>query len=172
GPIWRAVYFKDDIQGDRLFWVIHHLAVDGVSWRILMEDLKNAYLQLQEGGEITLPPKTSSYKDWAYNLKEYAYSSYIQDAKHYWLTEYSEITPVIPVDFPNGRNEEKYTDQVTVTFTEKETQELLKEMNKTYRVNVDEVLLTALVLSVTDWMGENQIAVNLEGHGREEIVQD
>src|SRR5699024_4596322 len=78
GPIWRAVYFKDDIQGDRLFWVIHHLAVDGVSWRILMEDLKNAYLQLQEGGEITLPPKTSSYKDWAYNLKEYAYSSYIQ----------------------------------------------------------------------------------------------
>src|SRR5699024_80762 len=109
---------------------------------------------------------------WAYNLKEYAYSSNIQDAKHYWLTEYCEITPVVPVDFPNGRNEEKYTDQVTVTFTEKETQKLLKEMNKTYRVNVDEVLLTALVLSVTDWMGENQIAVNLEGHGREEIAQD
>lgn len=75
GPIMRVVLFKlGEDRRDRLFLVIHHLAVDGISWRILLEDLKSAYQQSDRRETIQLPPKTTSFQDWAYRLIEYAQS--------------------------------------------------------------------------------------------------
>jgi aryl carrier-like protein len=75
GPIARAVLFDLGAQQpSRLLIVIHHLAVDGVSWRILLEDLQNACEQLSRGLAISLPPKTTSFKQWAQGLVEYAQS--------------------------------------------------------------------------------------------------
>jgi NRPS condensation-like uncharacterized protein len=49
----------------RLLIAIHHLVVDGVSWRVLLEDLQNVYRQLSEGQSVSLPAKTSALRDWA-----------------------------------------------------------------------------------------------------------
>ncbi|MEC5271177.1 non-ribosomal peptide synthetase [Caldifermentibacillus hisashii] len=173
GPVWKAVYFKHETQTGRLFWVIHHLAVDGVSWRILMEDVNDIYLQLQDGKEVKLPLKTSSYKEWAHKLLDYAVSLAIQSSKDYWLTaNENETLTTIPIDFPSGNNTEKYTDKVTVSLSEEETELLFQEFLHSYRINVEEVLLTSLVHSIAEWTGSDQLVVNIEGHGREEILEN
>jgi len=66
-----------DNQPNRLL-VIHHLAVDGVSWRILLEDLQQAYQQLSQGEAVQLPLKTTSFKQWSEFLQEYAHSPGLQ----------------------------------------------------------------------------------------------
>src|SRR5262249_19999251 len=66
GPLWRVVYIDgghDD--SSRLLFVVHHLAVDGVSWRPLLEDLETAYRQLRDNQPLTLPPRSASFKAWA-----------------------------------------------------------------------------------------------------------
>jgi len=61
----------------------HHLAVDGVSWRILLEDFQTAYEQVSRGEAIHLPPKTTSFKQWA----ERSTQAELQQEQDYWLAE-------------------------------------------------------------------------------------
>jgi NRPS condensation-like uncharacterized protein len=73
GPTLRAAYFDMGAeQSGRLLLIIHHLCVDGVSWRVLLEDLRGVYEQLRRGDDVTLPAKTTSFKRWAERLAEYA----------------------------------------------------------------------------------------------------
>ena len=75
GPLIRAAYFRLAPGEARLLLVIHHLAVDGVSCRILLEDLRTAYMQLAAGGAIVLPAKTTAFKRWAERLLEHIAAS-------------------------------------------------------------------------------------------------
>jgi NRPS condensation-like uncharacterized protein len=74
----------------RLLIVIHHLVVDGVSWRILLEDLQTAYQQLSRGETIKLPSKTTSFKHWSERLQEYAHSAELQQERNYWLSQFEK----------------------------------------------------------------------------------
>jgi hypothetical protein len=75
GPLWKVVRIKETHKReDRLLWVIHHLAVDGISWRVLLEDLEMALKQLSQGQEICLPLKTSSLPLWSERLNQYVSS--------------------------------------------------------------------------------------------------
>ncbi|MDF5813224.1 condensation domain-containing protein [Pseudomonas aeruginosa] len=69
GPLLRALLATFDDGSQRLLLVIHHLVVDGVSWRILFEDLQTAYRQLLVGQAVELPAKTSAFRDWAERLR-------------------------------------------------------------------------------------------------------
>ena len=84
GPIMRAVLFEMGGGEQRLLWVIHHLAVDGVSWRILLEDLRSLYEQLEQQREPRLAPKSGSFKSWAQQLQEYAGSEALTAQSDYW----------------------------------------------------------------------------------------
>ena len=75
GPLVRAVLFELGEGEQRLLLVIHHLAVDGVSWRILLEDLQRGYEQLERGGPVAFGAKTSSYQQWAAQLLKEAESA-------------------------------------------------------------------------------------------------
>jgi len=66
------VLFEAAGQTGRLLIVVHHFAVDGLSWRILLEDLTAAYGQLQRGESIVLPPRTLSFRGWAHRLQAWA----------------------------------------------------------------------------------------------------
>src|SRR5262249_30355438 len=86
GPLLRVVYFDSGPgQPGRLLLVIHHLAVDGVSWRVLLEDLLTAYQQLQKGRAPQLPPKTTSFRQWATRLVDYARSAEVRREAAFWL---------------------------------------------------------------------------------------
>ena len=154
----------------RLLLIIHHLAVDSVSWRILLEDLQTAYEQLSRNETIQLPAKTTSFKQWAECLQEYAQSTTLRKEQDYWLAPRQRSH--LPVDFPGGANTVGLARTVSVSLSESQTQALLKEVPSAYQTQVNDVLLTALVQAFADWTQQRSLLVNLEGHGREEIIKD
>ncbi|WP_413198526.1 amino acid adenylation domain-containing protein [Nostoc piscinale] len=173
GPLFQVALFNlGDNQPQRLLWIIHHLAVDGVSWRILIEDLQTVYQQISQGKVINLPPKTTSYQQWSSYLQKYAQSSALLEEIDFWLTtQHQSLTP-IPRDFGDGDNLEATTSTVSVSLSAAETQSLLHQVPAAYRTQINDVLLTALILTFNQWTGENSLLIDLEGHGREEIFED
>jgi amino acid adenylation domain-containing protein/non-ribosomal peptide synthase protein (TIGR01720 family) len=173
GPLLRVVFFdRGKEKTGRLLIAIHHLAVDGVSWRILLEDLHTGYQQLSSGAEMRLPPKTTSFKRWAERLEEYAQSNALRQEAAYWLTESSKRIRRLPVDFPDGANTVDSSATVTVSLSPEETRALLHQAPEAYRTHIDEVLLAALAQGFAWWTGARSLLIDLEGHGREEIIED
>nr|QEO74621.1 condensation domain-containing protein [uncultured bacterium] len=156
----------------RLLAVIHHLAVDGVSWRILLEDLLTAYEHLSRGEQVRLPPKTTSFKRWAERLAEYAQSEKVRGEIDYWLAQSEQTRAALPPDYGGGDNTYASARTVTASLGEDETRALLHEVPEVYHTQVNDVLLAALALGCARRGGARPLAVALEGHGREEIAAD
>ncbi|WP_373690630.1 amino acid adenylation domain-containing protein [Desmonostoc muscorum] len=154
----------------RLLIVIHHLVVDGVSWRILLEDLQTAYQQLAQSKAITFPAKTTSLKDWSNKLTEYAQSETFKSEVAYWLNESRAAVPPMPVDYTQGANTVEAASAVTVSLNEAQTRALLQDVPKAYNTQINDVLLTALALVLSRWTNSSSVLFNLEGHGREDII--
>ncbi|WP_424101444.1 amino acid adenylation domain-containing protein [Moorena producens] len=175
GPIMRVVLFNlgSQIEG-RLLIIIHHLAVDGVSWRILLEDLFEAYNQLSRGETIKLPEKTTAFQDWAVHLVEYGQSQKLQSELDYWLNQPWSGIVSLPIDYLEGKANNTVGNAVNVTQTlsQEETTALLQEVPSAYNTQINDVLLTALVQSLGEWMGTETVLIDLEGHGREELFTD
>ena len=173
GPLLRVAFFDLGLEkASRLLIVIHHLVVDGVSWRILLEDFAHAYQQLSQGQAIHLPPKTTSFKQWAERLQEYAQSAELQQERDYWLAEVQKPFSPLPVDYSGGDNTEPSACSVSVSLSQNETQELLQQVPKAYNTQINDVLLAALVQAFAEWTGEQTLMLELEGHGRENIFDD
>jgi amino acid adenylation domain-containing protein/non-ribosomal peptide synthase protein (TIGR01720 family) len=173
GPVLRVVLFDlGPARPSRLLFVIHHLAVDGVSWRILLEDLWTAYGQRRRGEAIALPPKTTSFKRWAEELAEHAKSPMIRGESDYWLAPERGATHAIPVDHERGENDERSVRAVVASLSADETESLLRDVPEAYRTQINDVLLTAFAQVLGSWTGTPGARVDLEGHGREEIFAD
>ncbi|WP_144569749.1 non-ribosomal peptide synthetase, partial [Bacillus pseudomycoides] len=173
GPLMRMVYFDEgEKRAGRLFWVIHHLAVDGVSWRILLEDLQTAYNQASQDQKIQLPTKSTSFKAWSEKLHHYAEAGIAQEVRDYWEQQFEQEVAMLPVDVTLEDPANAATEEITVVLDEKETRSLLQEISSTHRVQINEVLLAALVQATAAWTGHSTLTVDLEGHGREEIIED
>ncbi|WP_144028931.1 non-ribosomal peptide synthetase, partial [Paenibacillus tyrfis] len=171
GPLMKLGLFRCD-DGDHLLIAIHHLAVDGVSWRILFEDFATGYEQTLNGEEIRLPQKTDSFRNWAQQLEEYAKSPALESERSYWeQLEQGKPTP-LPKDTEQGAAWVRDSEAVTARWTEAETEQLLKEAHRAYNTEMNDLLLTALGRAIQSWTGMEQVLVNLEGHGREQIVAD
>uniref|UniRef100_UPI00048A10AB condensation domain-containing protein n=1 Tax=Ruminiclostridium cellobioparum TaxID=29355 RepID=UPI00048A10AB len=170
GPLVKLGLFKTG-QGDHLLIIIHHLVVDGVSWRIISEDFINAYRQIENSEEIVFQDKTSSYREWGKKLVDYAQSREIQEEIKYWKSIRNFGLTTLPKD---GSENEKGNEKKTRKFllSGEETEKLLKKAGKAYNTEINDILLTALGLSVKAWTGRNNVLVGLEGHGREGIFQD
>ena len=175
GPLLQVHYYKLGVdesgaERGRLLMVVHHLAVDVVSWGILLDQLQQGYKQLEQGaGEVQLPAKTTSYQQWAEVLQEYAESEQLAAQLDYWANpERGGIGP-LPVD-GRGTRLISAARLVTVRLAGEETQWLLTEAPKATRVQVHEVLLTALGASLSEWSGEKRVLIDVESHGREETV--
>ncbi|MEG4350111.1 amino acid adenylation domain-containing protein [Microcoleus sp. LAD1_D3] len=170
GPLLRTALFDlGKHQPNRLLLAIHHLAVDGVSWRILIEDFQTAYGQLSRDETVALPPKTTSFKQWAERLHEWARSPELQREFDYWFALSHQPTSRLPVDFPNAANLVASEKTVSVALSVEETKLLLEEVPAAYRTQINDVLLTALGQAFERWTGNNSLLLELEGHGREDI---
>lgn len=167
------LYRRSSGEEDRLLIIIHHLAVDGISWRILLEDLFNAYLQLSSGQEIVFPQKTDSFKKWSSRLIEYSASDKTSEEKDHWLAVANEKIRDIPADISKDRNLNTVESAVTdsAELDAESTHTLLKDVPKVYNTRINDILLTALILSYYKWSAESRLIINLEGHGREEISE-
>ncbi|MFN6565574.1 MAG: amino acid adenylation domain-containing protein [Nostoc sp. ChiSLP01] len=160
-------------QPSCLLFIIHHLAVDGVSWRILLEDLATAYQQISRGEAIKLPAKTTSWQYWSDRLTEYAQTQAVKELD-YWLSQSSLQVTALPVEYTFGEenNTVASTASVTLALNAEQTRALLQDVPSAYNTQINDVLLTALVQSFTQWTGESSLLIDLEGHGREDLFDD
>jgi amino acid adenylation domain-containing protein/non-ribosomal peptide synthase protein (TIGR01720 family) len=178
GPLWRVVYFDlGPGRPGRMLVVVHHLAVDGISWRPLLEDLETAYQQLKAGQAVHLPTKTTPYKTWAGRLREFAAAKSLREELPYWkeIPESDGVAEAIePLAIPEGaaKNTEGTAGTLTVSLTAEETRALLRQVPAAYNTQINDVLLTALVRAWGRWSGSSVLVTQLEGHGRESLFDD
>jgi len=146
--------------------------VDGVSWRILVEDLERGYSQLLGGEELEFGPKTTSYQQWAAKLQGYGASAGVREELEYWSRDGRRVEARLPRDEGGRESENVFSTQksVTVWLEEEETRQLLQEVPQAYQTQINDVLLAALGRVCGEWSGRDAVLVDVEGHGREEEV--
>ena len=172
GPLMAVVFFKLGDSG-RLLIVIHHLAVDGVSWRIILEDLATIYQQLESQDSQELPQKTSSFKTWAEELQNYAQTPEFNTQFKYWLNRDLPSVFPLPLDYQGEAksNIVAHAQTVSFTLTEEQTRLLLQEVPQAYNTQINDILLTALVQAFSHWTGSDRLLLDMEGHGRENVIE-
>ncbi len=166
GPVARAVYFDlGSEEASRLFLVLHHFVVDGVSWRILLEDL---HALLFTAPDAKLPEKTSSLKTWSERIVAFAGSDAAAGDLDFWLGQPWERAAEVPA--ARCRNGELA--HHAVRLERETTSALLTRALSPYRLRVDEALVTGFCLALRTWNGGVTQAFHLEGHGRDQAFDD
>ncbi|WP_077299180.1 non-ribosomal peptide synthetase [Virgibacillus pantothenticus] len=165
GPLMKTALFQTNCE-EHLLIVIHHLAIDGVSWRILLEDLETGYKQYLKEKKITLPSKTASFQDWSEALKEYTKSEKFEKEKVYWE---SIIADANDGNIHGQLNEPRRIETIEVVSDRTVTKKLVYEAGKAYNTEINDLLLTALAKAVNSVTNQTKISVKMEGHGREEL---
>ena len=169
GQIVRLVEYELGAAGRRLMMVIHHLAIDGVSWRILLEDLERVYGQTQKGEPAWPGEKTTSYRQWAECLSQYASTRKAIEAARYWVgSRWEQAWRGMAVDDQGADNKVRATRNLTKYVSQQQTDSLLKLVAAAYQTQINEVLVTALGLAYRRWSGEASLVIEMEGHGRED----
>ncbi|MCP4286993.1 MAG: non-ribosomal peptide synthetase, partial [Gammaproteobacteria bacterium] len=174
GPLLRVAWLDfGSKQPARLLIIIHHLAIDWVSWRILISDLWTGYEQLAQHQPVQLPAKTSSFKQWTTWLTEYAHSQTLLAELDHWLTLTTQSISPLPVDFAgqDHRNTVASADLVMCSLSVAETRRLLQDVPPVYHTQINDFLLTALAQAFALWTGHPTLYLDLEGHGREELTE-
>ncbi len=171
GPLMKVVLFRLK-DGDRLLIVIHHLVIDGVSWRILSEDLVAGYKQYLSGEPIKFPLKTDSFKQWAEQVQQHSNSEELLKEKEYWKTLESIQASPLPRDYEAASEDSFSRDTRTLSFdlSQEDTGALLTKVNHAYSTEINDILLTALARAMNKWHGDKNTLITLEGHGREKIA--
>ncbi|MFC0215900.1 amino acid adenylation domain-containing protein [Paenibacillus chartarius] len=171
GPLFVTVHYRTS-GGDHLLMIAHHLIIDAVSWRVILEDLETAYGQAAAGERVALPLKSDSFVYWSQQLQNYASSPLLLREADYWRELESLGAKPLPRDGgQEGRG--RFTDLRKAQFelSEAETELLLKQAGRAYNTEINDLLLTSLGLAVQEWAGLDHVCINLESHGREQIAE-
>ena len=169
GPLIRVVWSDLGDRGIQILMVAHHLIIDGVSWRILFDELATAYEQSSRGESLRLSPPTMPLSIWAERLWEYATSEETLSSLSHWTgVERLNANP-LPIDFPGMENTEGSAQTIIDDWSPEQTRDLLQLVPRVCHTHINDVLLTALAQALGLWSGNNTLLINLEGHGREEL---
>ena len=167
-PLFAAVWFESADGAQRRLWLLaHHLLVDAVSWRILLEDLQTLVRQTQAGQPLSLPPKTASYRRFASNLRHEAVIAELARESAYWSAQVPPRAPRLPLNAAGSAREDT-ADKITLTLPPAQTASLLRRQAG----GVNDVLLAALALAWRAWTGDDVVSLALEGHGRDAPLLD
>ncbi len=172
GPLLRAVAIAMADGSARLLLVVHHLVVDGVSWRILLDDLGSAYAQARAGRPlpaIELPAPTDSLQAAALRLQ--GDPARHADERAHWHA-LAQVPASLPCARPDGDARLGRHTRLTLSLDAARTQALLKAAPAAYRAQAQDLLLTALGRALCAWSGHEQLLIDLEGHGREGLGDD
>ena len=158
-------------DGDRLLLVLHHLIVNGVSWRILFEDLGQAYQQALRGDVAALGP-AGSYFEFARAQAEYARTPALAGETAFWTEVESVPALRIPPDFDHPGNRYSETATLNSELDESDTEALLTTAHRAYNTAINDLLLTALARAAKARCGMDRMRLLVEGHGREAIAKE
>ncbi|TMJ98089.1 MAG: non-ribosomal peptide synthetase, partial [Alphaproteobacteria bacterium] len=180
GVLLQAVWFDAGAeQAGRLLVMIHHFAVDGVSWRILVPELAAAWEAIARGGVPVLAVRGSSFRRWAQQLVSHAHEARCIGELSFWTGILSEPSLLL-VDgsLDPARDVMGTAGELTLTLPAAVTEALLKRVPGAFHAGINHVLLTALGLSLVQWCRRRErgaghaVLIDVEGHGREEVLAD
>ena len=131
--------------------IIHHLAVDGVSWRILLEDLNIAWAQHHSGQPVELPAGGTSFARWASLLAEHARAPEVVDQAQTWR-QVAATPAALPAVQP-AVDTYASAGQLSVSLDAETTRVLLGEVPAAFHAGVQDILLIAFGLAVAEFLG-------------------
>lgn len=173
GPLLQAALLRSDAAPDQVLLVAHHLAVDTVSWDILIEDLAQAYRQLGAGRDVRLSATTTPFGIWARKITKHATSPEFAAEAESWLRYAAIAAPPFPEDYRNGQADTVAAARTVVTVLDWEaTDALTSKVAQACSAKINEILLSALGRTLRDWTGSDLLRVDMEGHGRDLNVGD
>ncbi len=156
-------------SGDRLLIIVHHLLIDGVSWRILLEDFSALYYALISQQQYTLPAQTDSYVEWSKGLYQYSQQVSLLAELPYWKAQLSRDSGH---SWADKRCLYKDARTIQTHLTIEHSQQLLQQARVVFNSSVEELLLAALIPTLEAWAGLTETLLLLEGHGREPVLTD
>lgn len=165
GVLIRLVHIHWAAGEHKLLIVIHHLAVDGISWRILLQDFYTAYTALQHGQTGRLPKKTASLPDWQQQLRRQFPVSRLLEEKPYW-EEMLAADFTLPYDFATNDWQVRHRQQVRRKLSRTDTQVLAEGARTHYRTGMMVLLVTALTRTLRAWTKADTCRIEVENHGR------
>ena len=168
GPMIKLAIFEDEAV-DNLYIVIHHLIFDELSWKILLEDLNLAYMQLLNNDKITLPAKTSSFQDYASSINEYKYNEELLKQKPHWENTLTSLRNTEHTKITDTPREMKSS---MLRFPKEKSLILLTNATKQYDCSINGLFLSVIVKSWRKITGENELSIRVEDHGREEFDEN
>jgi amino acid adenylation domain-containing protein/non-ribosomal peptide synthase protein (TIGR01720 family) len=170
GPLFRVAYFEtnNNKKNDYLFITSHHFLIDGVSWRIILQDITSSYIQLNAGEKIALPENTTEFLEWSTLLHNYAHAKTPISELTYWQKVIGK-TNKLSID-KEGSNLVKFIEHENIILSKSETNIILNEGQQLLRAQANDILLTCLSRALSEWLGEVTICIDVEGHGREENI--
>lgn len=173
GPVLRARLFDlGKAHGARLLMVIHHLVVDAVSWRILIEDLTATYAQLSSGRQPAPLTRSTSVEEWAARLERYACSPEVEAQRDYWCDAAHRGVRSLPRDRSCTADRVASSSVVHAALNRSQTEVLQQATAGRAGLQLTDVLLAALTVAIGEWSGHDRIAFLVEGHGREALFDD
>lgn len=167
GPIGSGAFCRIGNDEARLMLVFHHLVVDGVSWRILLQDMMDAYQQILVGNGPETPAKTASLQSWTNALQ-----SLVKELdESFWNVQNQDLTGCLPVDFPEIEDLVIDEEEEGLEFSPAFTSDFLHKAQRTYHTKADELLLAALSSAWRDWTGLDSLFLHVERHGRDLVPE-
>ncbi|WP_400077180.1 condensation domain-containing protein [Winogradskyella sp. R77965] len=165
--LFKCIYFKAAEPKDSIIiFIAHHLLVDAVSWQIIINDFR-ALINDHGTDNKSLLDKSTSLNKWGEYLNEYANSDKLKQEIDFWANQINE-KPNLPVDLDFDKPIlENSIEILHFTLDKNKTSELLKKANKEFKTKIDELLVGALTLTLSEWSKADIINLGMERHGRE-----
>ena len=167
GPLFK-VLLQHGKEEDLVLLLAHHLVIDGVSWRIILEDLTSLYTAISAGLQPELPLKTDAFGYWVERSSEWI-ASVRTEQEHYWNQLLQKPLTPVPVDFPEGSNRLGDLTEKGFILSEEQTDQVLTKCYDAYKTEINDLLLAAFVAAAGKAFGQDRFAILMEGHGRDQI---
>ncbi|NOR44631.1 MAG: hypothetical protein GQ534_03515, partial [Candidatus Delongbacteria bacterium] len=166
GLLIKAVIIKCE-KNDYLLFVAHHLIIDGVSWRIFLEDFENTYSNVIDNDKIyNLPSKSNSMTEWANLLYKLTDSSGILEQVDYW-NEIENNKFNIPVDLLTDDMSTINLGVENIEIDEEKTKYLKNKLFRKHNISIEEFLLLVVSRSIKSWLSQDEVVIYMENHGRD-----
>lgn len=169
GYLVKAAVFDCGEAHQKILLAVHHLIMDGISWRVVAEDFTAALESISSGKKVKLPNRTMSFKDWAQALYSYAQTETASNEAAYWHDVLNQVVP-----FQNRKEKvlESASEILEVSLDEETSRQLMTKCHHSYNTEMNDLLLSALANAYSKCTGKDTLSLALEGHGREAIIKD
>ncbi|HEV2377419.1 MAG TPA: condensation domain-containing protein [Streptosporangiaceae bacterium] len=172
GVLARFALFTVDPPGPSvLFVVFHHLAIDGVSWRIVLDDLQAAYQAARSGSAVVSDGSGASILAWSRRLYEYAQTPAVSEELGEWLSQRRQHVEPLPVDNETAiSSRTAFTHHDGTYLDAAQTQALTRQAVNVHHVSLDILLLTGVLLTLGRWTGQARHLIDVVNHGRDALL--